>query len=82
MQSPRGYSRKGPENRQKSIAVIAVIIVVAPRTLHPALRTLHPAPCTPHKINCGDYCCSELLYQPKVTFPAMFDNRNYLPVRQ
>jgi hypothetical protein len=43
MQSPRGYSRKGPENRQKSIAVIAVIIVVAPRTLHPALRTLHPA---------------------------------------
>jgi len=68
MQSPRGYSRKGQENRQKSIAVIAVIIVVAPRTSH--------------KINCGDYCCSELLYQPKVTFPAMFDNRNYLPVRQ
>ena len=75
MQSPRGYSRKGQENRQKSIAVIAVIIVVAP-------RTPHLAPRTPHKINCGDYCCSELLYLPKVTFPAMFDNRNYLPVRQ
>ena len=27
-------------------------------------------------INYGDYCCSEPLYPPKATSPAVFDSRN------